>query len=84
MQADPISGQYKSIENPDLVIPISTWVLLRDPETLFYVKEFADNPEALNAQLGKAWVYLMNADRFEGPVGNVCSAPEFQFHASAL
>ena len=80
LQVDPIDGEYRSVENPNIVIPVSVWVTLRDPETLFYVKEFAADVNKLKIQLGKAWVYLMNADRFDGPRGNVCSGEQFQFH----
>ena len=51
---------------------VSTWVLLRDPELLFYVREYANNMESLKEAFVKVWVYMMNADRFDGPTGNVC------------
>lgn len=72
IKVDPIEGVYKSMEG-DLEIPVSTWVLLRDPELLFYVREYANNMDSLKEAFGKVWVYMMNADRFDGPTGNVCT-----------
>ena len=61
-----------------LRIPVKTFVLLRDATTRYWVNVFAEDAGALNEQLGSAWVYLMNADRFDGPDGNLCSGAEFQ------
>ena len=71
LKVDPIEGVYRSVEG-GIEIPVSTWVLLRDPELLFYVREYANNMESLKEAFVKVWVYMMNADRFDGPTGNVC------------
>lgn len=71
IKVDPINGEYKSVEG-DKRIPVSVWVLLRDPELLFYVREYANNMESLRTAFKEAWVYMMNADRFDGPDGNLC------------
>lgn len=73
MQVDPLEGEYMSV-NGEHTISVATWVLLRDPDMAEAVKEFAHDADKLDAELGSAWVYLMNADRFDGPTGNVCSA----------
>lgn len=71
IKVDPINGEYKSVEG-DKRIPVSVWVLLRDPELLFYVREYANNMESLRTAFKEGWVYMMNADRFDGPDGNLC------------
>ena len=71
IKVDPIEGYYKSVEG-DIQIPVATWVLLRDPELRFYVSEYANNMESLREAFANVWVYMMNADRFDGPTGNVC------------
>lgn len=78
MQVDPYTGEYRA-KDGSLTIPVTTWVLLKDADLRKWVQEFAMNPEKIYAELGSAWVYLMNADRFDGPTGNVCAGPEYQF-----
>jgi len=48
--------------------------LLQDDELLGLVQEFAtmDTPR-FNADFADAWTTFFNADRFEGPTGNVCA-----------
>lgn len=78
---NPVFGTYRSVQNPDIIIPAQLWALQVDQLTLRSVQDFRipENEGALMEAFGTAWTYLMNVDRFDGPRGNVCSAPEFQF-----
>lgn len=70
---DPLEGEYRAVGDSEVVVPVAQWVLLRDAELRFHVREFAESEEALAKAFGSAWEYLMNADRFDGPARNVCS-----------
>ena len=47
--------------------------LLNDDEFRSIVSLYAANEDEFLSELASAWTYLMNADRFDGPRGNVCS-----------
>ena len=51
----------------------SDLALTLDPELLSIVMEYAADNELFLKEFGRAWTKLMNADRFSGPAGNVCS-----------
>ena len=69
----PTEGEYRAAAgDSDAVVPVGVWVLLRDEELRFYVREFAESEEALAVAFESAWTFLMTADRFDGPTGNVC------------
>ena len=44
-----------------------------DPELLAISQEFASDNNFFVMEFSKAWTKLANADRFDGPTGNVCS-----------
>ena len=44
------------------------------PGTLATVSTFASDPDRYMTTLRAAWTKLMTADRFDGPLGNVCDA----------
>ena len=73
---DPFEGEYRAVGS-DVTVPVGTWVLLQDPDLRFYVREFAASEAALYKAFASAWTYLMTADRFEGPTGNVCNTKRF-------
>jgi catalase (peroxidase I) len=43
------------------------------PDFLAIAQEFAADSQAFQAAFASAWTKLMNADRFDGPGGNVCT-----------
>ena len=47
--------------------------LIADPEYNAIVQVFAENEEVFEHVFAKAWTKIMNADRYDGPDGNVCS-----------
>jgi len=49
--------------------------LMYYPELRFWAEHYASSPEDYIGDFAKAWVKLMNADRFLGPLGNVCADP---------
>ena len=76
LDADPITGTYRSVQNPDIVIGADLWALQTDQLTLRSVQEFAQdsNRDAFLAAFKSGWEYLMTADRFDGPRSNACDA----------
>ena len=44
-----------------------------DPELLAISQEFASDNNYFVTEFSKAWTKLANADRFDGPLGNICS-----------
>jgi len=48
-------------------------VLMRaDPEYSVVVQDYASDNDRFLDDFAAAWTRLMNADRFDGPAGNVC------------
>lgn len=47
-------------------------VLQSDAELRAIVDKFADDEEAFKMAFAEAWVYMMNAGRYDGPNSNVC------------
>jgi len=52
----------------------SDMLLVARPETLTAVQDYAGDNDLFLADFGAAWTKMMNADRFDGPTGNVCDA----------
>jgi catalase (peroxidase I) len=73
---NPLTGKYKS-KAGDETVSILEWALLRDHELLFYVRLFAENEGEFKKAFGEAWTCMMNADRFDGPTGNVCEETHY-------
>ena len=48
---------------------------LEDPDFATIVKQFSADKKAFKEAFAAAWTKMMNADRFDGPLGNVCTAP---------
>ena len=44
-----------------------------DPELLAISQEFAADNGLFITEFRQAWTKLANADRFDGPAGNICS-----------
>jgi catalase (peroxidase I) len=45
-----------------------------DPELAAMARGYASNNDKFIQGFAGAWTKLMNADRFKGPVGNVCAS----------
>jgi catalase (peroxidase I) len=69
--AEPLTAEYES-EDGQRKVKGAEAALTYDPELMHYVQVFADDEAALKATFAGAWTKLMNADRFNGPDGNVC------------
>eukprot|EP00466_Bigelowiella_natans_P011256 jgi/Bigna1/87257/estExt_fgenesh1_pg.C_180110 len=63
---------YKA-EGKQLFMLKTDLMLRADAELLQHVEEFAGDEGAFFETFAHAWTKLMNADRFEGPLGNVCN-----------
>lgn len=50
-------------------------VLRWEPSLSAVAQEYASDNRAFLAEFASAWTKMMNADRFDGPVGNVCDKP---------
>jgi len=65
--------QYKA-RGKELYI-LETDIGLRwDADTLAIVQDFASDNEYFLVEFVSAWTKVMNSDRFDGPVGNLCEA----------
>merc|ERR1719319_500846 len=49
-------------------------LLTADPEFLAAVQDFAADEQRFLSEFAGAWTKMMNADRFDGPTGNVCNS----------
>lgn len=67
--------QYKARGKP-LYMLDSDIALKADDELSVIVQEYATDNELFLEDFAKAWTKLMNADRFDGPVDNLCKMPE--------
>ena len=74
----PVTGDF---ENPlealytrnGYVVRAEELAIVWDPELKAIAQEYESDPEVFKRELVAAWVSLMNADRFDGPSGSVCS-----------
>jgi len=67
--------QYRSVQSPSIVMMPTDINLLYDSELLSIVQEFAGEQQMFYRAFSAAWTRLMNIDRFQGPLGNVCNSP---------
>lgn len=66
-----VSTEYTAV-GKDIYITGADLVLTKDPRYREIVKEFADDEALFKETLVDSWTRLMNADRFDGPAGNLC------------
>eukprot|EP00471_Norrisiella_sphaerica_P000034 CAMPEP_0184479338 /NCGR_PEP_ID=MMETSP0113_2-20130426/1103_1 /TAXON_ID=91329 /ORGANISM="Norrisiella sphaerica, Strain BC52" /LENGTH=674 /DNA_ID=CAMNT_0026857397 /DNA_START=164 /DNA_END=2188 /DNA_ORIENTATION=+ len=64
--------KYFKAAGKELYMLKTDLMLLADPELRAFVEEFANSEKTFLDAFVSAWVKLMNADRFDGPLGNVC------------
>jgi len=69
--------QYKA-KGKKLHMLKSDLALRFDPEFAVIVQEYASDNALFLQDFAAAWTKLMNADRFDGPTGNVCDKPRRQ------
>jgi len=65
--------QYKA-KGKELYALRTDLTLLSDPSYLSIAQTYAADNEYFLQEFSKAWTKIMNADRFDGPTSNVCSA----------
>lgn len=63
--------QYKAV-GKDIYILRPDYLLRLDPEFYIAVQEFASDEAVWKIEFAAAWTKMMNADRFDGPTGNLC------------
>jgi catalase (peroxidase I) len=69
--------RYKA-KGKELYMLKSDLALRFDPEFSVVAQEYASDNGRFLADFAVAWTKLMNADRFDGPTGNVCDRPQPQ------
>eukprot|EP00164_Ancoracysta_twista_P001494 GFYU01001958.1.p1 GENE.GFYU01001958.1~~GFYU01001958.1.p1 ORF type:complete len:719 (-),score=245.26 GFYU01001958.1:159-2315(-) len=69
---DSSKVQYKAA-GKDLYMLKTDLMLTWDAELLAIVQDYAGDNELFTKEFSAAWTKLMNADRFDGPTGNVCN-----------
>mmetsp|Transcript_48607 Transcript_48607/g.122316 ORF Transcript_48607/g.122316 Transcript_48607/m.122316 type:complete len:301 (+) Transcript_48607:3-905(+) len=62
---------YKAT-NADIFTQQPNLALIWDAEYLALVQEFASSEDRFQSEFASVWTMIMNADRFDGPTGNVC------------
>ena len=48
-----------------------------DPELSVIAEQFAVNEALFLSELAEAWTLIMNADMFDGPLGNKCQTSDY-------
>merc|ERR1712196_180104 len=70
--------RYKAT-GPHALYMLKTDVLFKwDAELLAIVQEFASDNAAFLSEFASGWTQVANADRFDGPTGNICTMPAAQ------
>ena len=63
---------YKA-EEKKLLMLSTDYMFYKDKEMRAIAQDFADNNQLFLDEAAKAWTKLANADRFDGPIGNLCN-----------
>eukprot|EP00903_Cladosiphon_okamuranus_P014548 g13495.t1 len=64
--------EWQAVDTPGVYVLATDLALVWDPEFKAQVYLYAQDNDLFLYEFGKAWTALMNADRFDGPTGNVC------------
>ena len=72
-QDDRARPQYKAVGKELFMRPVDL-LFRNDAELGAIAQEFAADDALFRAEFAAAWTKLMNADRFDGPTGNLCAA----------
>lgn len=70
----PGKAQFKAAGKPNLYATPSDLMIRDTPDLAAAAKDYAANAAAFADDFNKAWVKVMNNDRFDGPTGSVCTA----------
>jgi len=66
-----VSTEFQA-EGKDIFVTASDLALIWDRSYRAVVVDFVSNEDYFKSSLAEAWVKLMNADRFDGPITSVC------------
>lgn len=69
---DSDGGEYQAVGKTGVYALATDLALVWDPEFKAQVVMYAEDNEQFLQEFSYAWTALMNADRFDGPTGNVC------------
>jgi catalase (peroxidase I) len=75
-QVDDTDEYTARVDGTDLYMHASDLELKYDPEFAQIAQRFYLDNDLFLAEFSKAWTKVMNADRFDGPLGNVCTASD--------
>ncbi|CAM9577557.1 unnamed protein product [Ectocarpus fasciculatus] len=72
-EVDGMDGtEYQAADKSGVYVLATDLALVWDPEFKAQSILYAQDNDYFLEQFGSAWTALMNADRFDGPTGNVC------------
>lgn len=72
-EVDGMDGtEYQAVDKSGVYVLATDLALVWDPEFKAQSILYAQDNDYFLEQFGSAWTALMNADRFDGPTGNVC------------
>ena len=69
---DSNGQEYKAVGKDDVFALPTDLALVWDTEFEAISEEYAADNDLFLYEFGRAWTMYMNADRFDGPTGNVC------------
>jgi catalase-peroxidase len=78
-------AEFKAEGKGDIIMTPEDLAIRDDPELVKIAKGYAEDGAAFLKAFSAAWTKLVNADRFDGPAGNVCDdkpAPSLAVAAS--
>lgn len=64
--------EYKAVGKDDVYALATDLALVWDAEYKQVAQEYAADNDMFLYEFSHAWTTYMNADRFDGPTGNVC------------
>lgn len=74
LQVSGSHGQeYKAVGKDDVFALATDLALVWDAEYKLIVQEYSADNDVFLEEFGHAWMKFVNADRFDGPTGNVCN-----------
>merc|ERR1719300_1284702 len=69
---------HYSAKGTELKMQRLDYLIMLDPETKHAAQYFANDNDQFLRQFSNVWTKMMIADRFDGPIGNVCSSKTTQ------
>lgn len=65
-------AEYKAVGKTDVFALATDLALVWDAEFKVVVQEYASDNDIFLSEFGSAWTAYMNADRYDGSMGNLC------------